>query len=197
MVGDHHTSERVHARLKADLLAGHDDAARLNINALAQRYDTSATPVREALLRLVGEGLVEMPDTGGFVLPRVDLARAREYYEFSLALALFVTNRLPSQPPSLPIDLTGSQLRLPIDALLRVLARRAGNDVMTIALESLNDRMHPIRRMEEMRLHAIDREFAELLSSVEANSTAEIRKILKKYHHRRQRLISKILGLSA
>lgn len=55
MTLDRQTSERVYRALKADLLTGALAAGRINISALALRHGASATPVREALMRLVGE----------------------------------------------------------------------------------------------------------------------------------------------
>ena len=40
----------------------------LAIEALAERYDTSATPLREALNRLVADGLVERREQRGFIV---------------------------------------------------------------------------------------------------------------------------------
>lgn len=68
---DHKLSERVYLELKRDLLAGNLPISRLPISHLALRYHASATPIREALLRLVGEGLVALNPAGGFALPRL------------------------------------------------------------------------------------------------------------------------------
>ena len=55
--------------LRADLLGGAlDPGAKLAIEALAERYATSATPLREALNRLVSDGLVERREQRGFVV---------------------------------------------------------------------------------------------------------------------------------
>src|SRR3546814_9783181 len=43
----------------------------------------SATPVREAMLRLVGEALLDMPVTGGFEIPSLDENAARHLYILS------------------------------------------------------------------------------------------------------------------
>jgi DNA-binding GntR family transcriptional regulator len=56
-------------QLRADLLAGVlEPGSKLAIEALAEHYATSATPLREALNRLVSDGLVERREQRGFVV---------------------------------------------------------------------------------------------------------------------------------
>jgi len=194
MVGDHQTSERVYGLLKAELLSGRRTTDRLNINAMAQKYEASATPVREALLRLVGEGLVDMPTSGGFVLPQIDETIALDCYEFSLFLALLICEHASTQHAG---DIAASRLAYPIDALLAAMARVFGNDEIRAAVVRLNDRMTPIRLMEEMRLPGLDAEYGSLLKAVRCGDIAVTRKNLRKYHHRRKRNVGRILGTSA
>ncbi len=196
MVADHQTSERVYAALKADLLAGIWSFERLNINTMAERYDASATPVREALLRLVGEGLLEMPISGGFAIPRLDAGRLRDLYTFSLALGVLITKHLPSRPPLCVGDLGQSRLKYPIDALVAVLAENTGNSAIIAATRSLNDSMHPIRRMEEMRLPGLEKEYSGFLEIIHQYNPARMRKILANHHRRRLSNVHKILGMA-
>lgn len=56
-------------QLRNDLLGGAlEPGSKLAIEALADRYRTSATPLREALNRLVSDGLVERREQRGFVV---------------------------------------------------------------------------------------------------------------------------------
>lgn len=56
-------------QLRSDLLGGElDPGSKLAIEALAEHYETSATPLREALNRLVSDGLVERREQRGFVV---------------------------------------------------------------------------------------------------------------------------------
>ena len=58
--------------LRAHLLGGElEPGAKLAIEALAERYETSATPLREALNRLVSDGLVERREQRGFVVAAI------------------------------------------------------------------------------------------------------------------------------
>jgi DNA-binding GntR family transcriptional regulator len=56
-------------QLRTDLLGGElEPGSKLAIEALAERYETSATPLREALNRLVSDGLVERREQRGFLV---------------------------------------------------------------------------------------------------------------------------------
>ena len=59
-------------QLRGDLLGGElEPGSKLAIEALAKRYATSATPLREALNRLVSDGLVERREQRGFVVAAI------------------------------------------------------------------------------------------------------------------------------
>jgi DNA-binding GntR family transcriptional regulator len=59
----------VYDQLRTDLLGGVlEPGSKLAIEALAERYEASATPLREALNRLVADGLVERREQRGFVV---------------------------------------------------------------------------------------------------------------------------------
>ena len=54
---------------------------RLRAEALAQRFGTSRTPIREALLQLEGQGLVEVEPNRGAVVRTFDRDDVRDLYE--------------------------------------------------------------------------------------------------------------------
>jgi DNA-binding GntR family transcriptional regulator len=54
-------SERIYVRLRLALMTGgYESGAKLNIRGLAAHYETSPTPVREAVMQLVREGALEL-----------------------------------------------------------------------------------------------------------------------------------------
>lgn len=60
-------SERVEMRLREDIVSGDlGPSEPLRMEALRARYEIGATPLREALSRLVGEGLVALRGNRGF-----------------------------------------------------------------------------------------------------------------------------------
>lgn len=60
-LGRNSLSERIYARLRVALMTGvYEPGDRLNIRGLAASYETSPTPVREAIMQLVREGALEL-----------------------------------------------------------------------------------------------------------------------------------------
>ena len=108
-------------RLRNDLLAGrHRPGAKLTLEPLLTHYGVGQTPMREALNRLVADGLVERRDQRGFAVPpisrddlmeitetrcwleeiglRESMARADSAWEDSLVLAQHRLARLRRLP---------------------------------------------------------------------------------------------------
>src|SRR6478609_4308504 len=87
-------SELVYSELKKRLLAGEFSiGARLREVALADEFEVSRTPVREALTRLWSEGIVDRHPEGGFrpVLP--DVSVIRDLYEVRIGLEHLALSR--------------------------------------------------------------------------------------------------------
>lgn len=87
--------------IRADLLAGaFDPGSKLAIEAVATRYASGQTPVREALNRLTSEGLVERRDQRGFAVAGVsdadliEITRTRCWLE-EIALRKSIETRTP------------------------------------------------------------------------------------------------------
>lgn len=73
--------EQVYARLRGMLRAREfEPGERLVDSAIARRLNVSRTPVREALMRLAADGLVET-QAGGFLVPRLSLSDVQEIFE--------------------------------------------------------------------------------------------------------------------
>lgn len=69
----------VYEQLRADLVAGvYKPGERLGAEALRQRFTTGASPIREALNRLLAEGFVAQEDQKGFRVAPVSEADLRE-----------------------------------------------------------------------------------------------------------------------
>lgn len=87
-------AERVYEALRDELLRGVRPAGeRLVEQRLAEQYETSRTPVREALRRLEGDGHLVRDPSGG-LRPRVpDVRSMQELYDVRLALEDLVVRR--------------------------------------------------------------------------------------------------------
>lgn len=72
----------VHQQLRRDILFGtFPPESKLQIDALRTRYGVSAIPVREALNRLLAEGLVDHAEQRGFFVPPLSVEELRELTE--------------------------------------------------------------------------------------------------------------------
>lgn len=72
-------SERAYQEIRAALMLSRlKPGEKLLLRPLAARLGISATPVREALLRLVSEQALQMDERGTVVVPRIDRARFLE-----------------------------------------------------------------------------------------------------------------------
>lgn len=77
----------VYERLRRDLLkAVFAPGEKLRIEALCGRYEVGASPVREALSRLLAEGIVTREDQRGFRVPPVSLEDLRELTDTRCAI---------------------------------------------------------------------------------------------------------------
>lgn len=85
---------RVRERIRADILAGGWAPGRhVTLAELASRHGVSLSPVREALLHLQGEGLVELRQHRGAVVPLLDAKLFADLYDLRGALQALLTRR--------------------------------------------------------------------------------------------------------
>lgn len=193
MPPDHQTSERVYGALKRDLLEGILGSGRLNITSLESRYSTSATPVREALLRLVGEKLVDMRPTGGFAPWVVGPTEARDLYELNQKLIMMSLGLQHGSNLDAEWTRDGCWLDPPVDGLFLSIAQQGRNAVLVASIESLNDRLCRLRMAEQKVLGGLGREFGLLAGTVREGQHDAIRRAVTGYHRRRLRNLDSIL----
>jgi DNA-binding GntR family transcriptional regulator len=94
-------ASQVYAQLRADLLhARLRPGEDLSENQQAQRLGVSRTPVREAIQRLVSEGLVHVLPQRGTRVSLLSMARIREALFIREAVECQVVRRLLAQPRS-------------------------------------------------------------------------------------------------
>jgi DNA-binding GntR family transcriptional regulator len=125
---------RVREQLQDAILEGVlKPGERLRAEALAQRYGTSRTPVREALLQLEAQGLVEVEPNRGAVVRAFDRADLLDLYEVRALLEPAAAARAARNIAPEDIE----RLQANCDA-----AQRAGDDAD--AHIALNEEFHRI-----------------------------------------------------
>jgi GntR family transcriptional regulator, carbon starvation induced regulator len=116
------TATLVYQRLRTDILKGVlKPGQKLQIDAIAARYEAGTNPVREALNRLTSERLVDRKDQRGFFVPEIhiedfrDLVKTRCWIE-GKALDESVANRTQQWEDTLILAfhrLAATPIRLP------------------------------------------------------------------------------------
>ncbi len=90
----------VYDNIRADILACElAPGARIHENDLAARYDVSKSPVRDALLRLQVEGLIEVLPRKGYRVRPISINDVGELYEMRLLLEKACARRAIEQEP--------------------------------------------------------------------------------------------------
>jgi DNA-binding GntR family transcriptional regulator len=94
------SSPGVHADLRRRIIAlDLPPGSPLSRAELQARYAVSSTPVRDALLRLKEEGLVEIYPQSRTVVSRIDLRHAREAHFVRSSVERNIVRTLASNPP--------------------------------------------------------------------------------------------------
>src|ERR671923_2383300 len=99
--------------------------SRLTEAEIAQEFEVSRTPVRQALHRLAVEGLVEVKNGVGIRVTEVDDAELQDIYELRMSLATLI-GRLSPRPLS---EEDMAELRAVKQRLAEILASKAEPDL--------------------------------------------------------------------
>jgi len=198
------TSERVYKAVKAELLAGgFSPGERIEAVQLAQQLMSSITPIRAALHRLAGEGLVDARAGEGFQAPRVTEVSLRDLYAWNahivqLAWQLWPHGMPPDEAiapiadadPDRPQDIPAA-----IAALFSDIGRRSGNEHCAAAIDQLNDRLRLARMLEAKVLEDLGPELDQLAAQIQRGQGPEIRHAIAAYHRRRIRRSAELVRL--
>lgn len=188
------TAERVYDVLKRLVLTGAwRPGARLDPAVLAERVDSSVTPVRAALNMLVGEGLVETGTGEGFRLPLIDEPALCDRYSWNAELLALALRRAGAPnafdlPAARPDELARAAAQL-----FLAIVRGSPNLEHVRAMHVLNDRLHAVRLAEAVVLEGVEPELMSLARAASQADRARLRALLAGYHRRRLRAASAIL----
>lgn len=144
------THDRVYRNLKDDILSGRiAPAGRLTAAQIARDYQASMTPVREAIYRLVGEGVVIMREGGFFTTP-FDPQMLADILDLSQKLLVIGLNRwngetLPSWSPMPVDDLCAADCVQLVEEVFQHLFDRTDNQAISSWGRAANDRLHSLR----------------------------------------------------
>ncbi|MBH0239486.1 GntR family transcriptional regulator [Methylobrevis albus] len=77
-------------------------------SALAERFGVSLTPIREALLRLEQQGLVEVYPQSGTLVSLIDVRQAHQSQFLRIAVEMEVSERIASNPSAYDLSEVGA-----------------------------------------------------------------------------------------
>ncbi len=178
------TFERVYLELKRQLREGtRPPGTPLEPAVIGDELGTSFTPVRDALHRLVGEGMVENPLHNGFAIPRLSEQALRDLYAWNGDVLTLAANRIRA-PIELAVDPSASAAAQTA-ALFRQIADGTGNSEHVRAVERLNERLEPYRRIEDRIFADAEDERLAIRALAAEASRSPLNRALARYHKRR------------
>ncbi|WP_340646135.1 GntR family transcriptional regulator [Phenylobacterium sp.] len=163
----------------------------LIIQDLAAELKLSPTPVREALARLAGEGLIEVRQGGGYRLWSADAVDLADLYEAHLS-ALLSSLRMLVAEPGRRVDSgdrdgdEGSVVEV-TDAAFDGLVRACGNRVLLTWRRSLAQRLVWARRVEALVFDDAEVEARRLLHDLARTpDPPDQARVVASFHRRRR-----------
>lgn len=196
----HSKSAFVYGEVRRGLQSGlYFPGERIDPATLAAKFRTSPTPVRSALDRLVGEGLLEDHARGGLHVPLPSELVLRDMYDWMLRLLLMACDigispivRLeklgdPALPDADVVKLTWQ--------LFDTIARATAHRSLHRTVKQANDRLAPIRRAKQGLLEQPSEELSELVHYWHQRDIRSLEPALRKYHERRKQLVPCIVAV--
>lgn len=187
--------------LKAELRGGiHAAGARLTATEIAERLNLSPTPVREALSRLAGEGLLQDRRGQGFFVPSLTERDLIVLFQLQLELLRIACHadrtelspqeiaRLVSEPGQPP------DYALASERLLRAFSAAASAQ-LSRHLGRLADQLASVRAAEPRVLDNLAEEWTGLVAALSSADATTIDPVLQAFFRRRIRAASSLARL--
>jgi DNA-binding GntR family transcriptional regulator len=171
---------------------------RVDPATLAMEFHTSATPVRFALYRLVGEGLLEDHARSGFHVPLPNEVALRDLYDWMerLLLAACDFDIAPVTRKNGRIEVSS-----PDDDLVKLtwqlfdaIALAADQRSLHLAVKQANNRLAPIRRAAQEMIEDLFEELSGLNRHWRKRDMPALKSALHEYHERRKQCVPRIVA---
>jgi len=172
-------------RIQSGLLPG---GAPVIVQDEARRLRLSTTPIREALARLSGEGLVERASSGGYVTLRLDAPAVRDRYAMQgqyLHFAIRLNRRAlgGSSPPAPDPDHDAPSLA--VTRLFSSIVCSAGNQLLWEGYEKVSRQLEALRRLEPLLFEDLSAESEELYAAYARDLISAFPDVSDRFHERR------------
>ena len=172
-------------RIQSGVLPG---GTQVIVQDEARRLRLSTTPLREALARLSGEGLVERAASGGYVVLRLDGSAARERYTMRgeyIRIALDLNRAALGQvrPPAPAFD--SSSPGAAVGKLFATIVCCAGNQVLWTAFDRVAGQLELLSRLESRLFDDLRSEAFALHAAYADDPTPDLMEAVSRFHARR------------
>jgi DNA-binding transcriptional MocR family regulator len=172
--------------------------ARITAVDVADELGLSTTPVREALSRLAGQGLLEDRRGQGYFVTRLSATDVADLYRMSLAALLISQepHRSSRRPPMASVE--PDPLAKPVGAVRKVetlfwgWAAEAGSRVLFSTFRILQIQLGPVRRIEPLVFEDLDEEARRMAPTAGRHERLAQ---LRQFHGRRIRAADRLAGL--
>lgn len=196
----HSKSVFVYGQVKRALRSGrYAPGQRIDPARLAAEFNTSPTPVRFALYRLVGEALIVDHARDGLHVPLFNEVALRDLYDWMERLLLMACD-IGAAPVARKVEQL--QLASADDDLVKLtwqlfdaIARATAHGSLQHAVKQANDRLAPIRRAAQGLLKNGFKELSALNQHWQARDMPALKSALRDYHERRKQLVPCIVAL--
>jgi hypothetical protein len=190
------TFERVYNELKRMVAEGElPPGTPIEPALIGKQIASSITPIRDALHRLTGERLIEAPNHNGFRVPLPTEAALRDLYDWNAQLITLAARRVH---PSLGEPRTGERSQdadgvAATASLFTEIAHASGSAEHVRAVQQLNDRLSPFRRLEAQILDDIAAEIDLLRRIHIEGNRSQLVGLVEQHRRRRVRIVPALL----
>lgn len=194
----HTKSVQLQERIRKALRSGHYlPGDRIDPASLAAEFNTSRMPVRLALERLVGEGILEHRDRGGAYLPLPVEIELRDTYDWMQRLLLMVCDvdivgGVPGADREPAIASNDDDLAEATWQLFDSIGHATTHTRLSKAVRRTNDQLAPIRMAKRGLVDDGVEELAALQRHWRMRDLPRLRTALRDYHERRKQLVPRI-----
>lgn len=180
------TSERVYLALKSDLLSGDVlPGSKLEPAGLADRLNSSVTPVRDSLHRLAGEGLVELRTSEGFFVPFVTEPGLRDRYTWNVQLLRLISRSWTDPEPLQKADALPADVWRATRAFFELFGAGSTNVEHERQLCASSDRLATARAAEQRVFSDLEAELRAMAVAFDHAARSDLHKLVLAYHRRR------------
>lgn len=163
----------------------------LVVTTLARELGLSPTPVREALARLAGEGVIDHWPGRGYFAPGMAASDIVELYDYHQRLILWAIDA-PVSSGGLSVEQEEASLLDRIERVFAGAAGRSGNRILIRAQRLASIRLRPVRAVETT-VAPVTLDEVERLEDLSGNEeTTGFREAVIRYHEGRIEMVASI-----